>query len=299
MKIKFLQILIDYARGKKSLKREFSEFRANLKFKNKIKKYLYAPHHKIIYPPQGLGDILYICLLLGKFKKNSGIKKVLLVVRKRYFGDLARLFSEVDEVVFISYDREFDKMHKNVLNIEHELYEKGMKWISFRINMAKLLSLSEDISLPKPFKIAPCEFDFSFKRGRTIIISPHATSCPKCVPDALWLDLAAHFKKQGFDIIFNSNDPAFKAHKCVLLSIKDTINLADEAGYFIGYRSGLCDVIAYFSSAKKIFIYPNKPHSLTSAEKYLQDATTNELCPQNLASELIYSEGLFENIKFT
>lgn len=246
-----------------------------------------------------MGDILYICLLLHEYKKVYH-KKIMIVVIKPYFKQLADIFAqEVDETllasgeVFAFISR--TKHHKNVLNIEAELYEKGMKWESFRINLIKVMKLNENARLQmltRPiFTLKDTSLDF--KKGKSLIISPHATTCPKCVPDSFWMRLADTFLSRGFGVIFNSNDKAFAAYQCRLLNIDETIALADECGYFVGYRSGLCDVLAYFSKCEKIFICPTNPHGNTTAEQWLLDASTKELWMHNEAKEYIYSENLF------
>ena len=300
MKIRFIQNAIDIIRGKKSVK----DIVLHHKNKLLIRKYLKSAEYQIIYPPQGLGDILYICLLLKEYKEING-KKIVMIVRKHYFKQLTQLFAkEVDETLLIGYDLEHlishIKKNKSVLNIEAELYEKGMKFISFRINLIQILNLPKNTKLKTDtdFEFKTENFGIEHKKGKTIILSPHATSCPKCVPDEFWLSLADFFITKGFDIIFNSNDNTFsQKYKSCLLSISDTIALVNDCGYFIGYRSGLCDVMAYFSNAKKIFIYPTNPHNGDSAEKYFELATTKDLWIYNKAKEYIYSENLLEIIK--
>lgn len=105
------------------------------------------------------------------------------------------------------------------------------------------------------------------------------------------------FWQKDFDIIFNSDDRLFsQKYKAYLLSISDTIALANDGRYFIGYRSGLCDVIAYFSNYQKIFIYPTNPHTGDSAEKYFELSTTKDLWKHNKAKEYVYSQELLKLI---
>lgn len=300
MRIQFIQNIIDVIRGKKHAK----DIVLYHKKKLLIRKYLKSAEYQVIYPPQGLGDILYICLLLKEYKKLNG-KKIVMIVRKHYFKQLTQLFAkEVDETLLIGYDFKrlisYVKKNKSVLNIESELYEKDMKFISFRTNLIQILNLPKDTKLQADtcfeFKIE--NLGIEYKKGKTIMLSPHATSCPKCMPDEFWLSLAEFFIAKGFDIIFNSNDEIFsQRYKSYLLSISDTIALVNDCGYFIGYRSGLCDVMAYFSTTKKIFICPTNPHNGDTAEKYFELATTKDLWVYNEAKEYIYSDNLLEIIK--
>lgn len=193
MRIKFIQNTIDFLRGKKSIKKALKKYRQNKRQKALIAKYLNDSKCLIIYPPQGLGDILYICLLLSEYKKLFG-KKILMIVRKAYFAQLARLFyEEVDEILFEpDYENSLIKaikLDKKALNIENLLYERGMKWESFRINLCKILNLNPNSRLYTTSKFKfEANFDFTFKQGKTIVFSPHATSCPKCVPDEFWCE---------------------------------------------------------------------------------------------------------------
>lgn len=307
MQIKIVQNIIDIIRGKKTARQIMQFYKDNFKnYKNKLLlcKYLKSTEYKIIYPPQGLGDILYICLLLREYKIIYD-KKIIMIVRKHYFKQLTQLFEkEVYDTLLFNYDYErfITRIKKSeiVLNIESELYEKDMKFVSFKTNLIEILGLPKNATLTTNtcFEFKIDNLTIHYKKGKTIILSPHATSCPKCVPDESWITLAEHFLAKGFDIIFNSNDKIFsQKYKSCLLSISDTIALADDCGYFIGYRSGLCDVIAYFSTCQKIFIYPINPHKEYDAEQYFELATTKDLWIHNQAKEYIYSQELLEFIK--
>lgn len=87
MRIKFIQNTIDFLRGKKSIKKALQKYRQNKRQKALIAKYLNDSKCLIIYPPQGLGDILYICLLLSEYKKrqkNSNAKGVFCTACKAF-----------------------------------------------------------------------------------------------------------------------------------------------------------------------------------------------------------------------
>ena len=306
-----MQNIIDIIRGKKTARQVVQFYKDNIEAtKNKLllHKYIDSAEYRVMYPPQGMGDILYICLLLKAYKKIHK-KKIVVIVRKPYFKQLVQLFDkEVYDTLLFGYNLDnfmsHIKQNKAILNIEAELYEKDMKFVSFKTNLIEILGLPKDTKLwweggaDTCFEFKTDSLNINHKKGKTIILSPHATSCPKCVPNDFWIALAEYFLAKNFDIIFNSNDEIFsQKYKSCLLSISDSIALANSCGYFIGYRSGLCDVIAYFSTCQKIFIYPTNPHSGDSAKKYLELATTKELWRHNKAKEYIYSQELLKIIQ--
>ncbi len=47
---------------------------------------------EILYPPQGLGDILFVCALIREYKRSNPNKKIAILVTKKHFYDFAKLY---------------------------------------------------------------------------------------------------------------------------------------------------------------------------------------------------------------
>lgn len=264
----------------------------------KIQKCLLNKNFVVIYPPQGMGDILMIAALLDSYKKKFN-KKVCVIVTKKYFVNLLEIFSEtVNKIIFSKKKYKFINNNKNILDIEKIINTD--KFINMKYNIAKALDFDENTPLYLPKKIDFNEIELPFNPVNGIIISPYAISCPKCIPDEFWIKLADILITKGYNVYFNVDDKDYFAQKYnnCFFDIKTTIAFANKCKYFIGYRSGLCDVISYFSNTKKIFIYPDKPHeinninysdNLSYAEIYLKSCSMKTLWDKNEDIEIIYN----------
>lgn len=100
---------------------------------------------------------------------------------------------------------------------------------------------------------------FEIVKGKTVVVAPTARSCESPSVQE-WADLIAVLNKFGFKVIVNGDADAFGQElAATLIPYSDLLPVLDFAGYFIGIRCGLCDVIAG-SSCKKIVLYPKARH---------------------------------------
>ena len=133
-----------------------------------------------------------------------------------------------------------------------------------------VLNLKKEILFTKPiFKKMSKEFIFEMsKKGviknKTIIISPDANSVTK-LPVLFWNDLISDFKEKGYFVFVNCNYASpFKAPD-IFFNYEESVPLLEYCGYFVGIRSGLCDIIST-AKCKKIFIYPQKDKKINYSE---------------------------------
>lgn len=104
--------------------------------------------------------------------------------------------------------------------------------------------------------------------GKTIVFSPYANTLTGVDPQ-FWETLAMKYSEKGYTICTNScgdKEPVIKGTKGVFFSLEDAALFMDTAGYFIGLRSGLCDIISA-SSCKKVVIY-NKYNRFFNSRAY-------------------------------
>lgn len=93
------------------------------------------------------------------------------------------------------------------------------------------------------------------KPGKTIIISPYSNSIP-CLPFYFWETLASRLMELGFSVCTNSigsSEPIIRETTPIFFSYDNAKPFLEYAGYFIGIRSGLCDIISSFH-CKKIIV---------------------------------------------
>ncbi len=241
----------------------------------------------IIYPPQGLGDILACCCALEYLKFKE--KNVFVAVRKKYFLDIKDFFPK-NSIRMILVEKDLSEFpRKGYLPLSLKMYHKIKPFISMKHNMCQALDLSPNVILNNQYEKKK-EFNEipPIREQKTIVISPFAVSCKEELSFDFWDNLANRLEKKGYDVIFNASSNSYysKQYKTCLLNLEDTVELVTRSGYFIGWRSGLCDVIGMFSKAQKIIIYPSKPHKVrnlyipvgaTYPEAYMRSCSLKEI----------------------
>ena len=97
-------------------------------------------------------------------------------------------------------------------------------------------------------------------RGKTILLSPYSTCSKEYLPsNKVWEKIAEHLKGRGYTVAtncFGKEDPV-KGTLPMSILYQDLVPFLNEAGGFIGVRSGLCDILSQ-STCKKIIIYPEQ-----------------------------------------
>ncbi len=92
--------------------------------------------------------------------------------------------------------------------------------------------------------------------GKTVILAPYSVSA-KETPMDLWKHLASKLVYMGYSVCTNcsSKTETLPYTTPIFFDFLDAENFVEKAGYFIGWRSGLCDVIAG-AECKKVVLYP-------------------------------------------
>lgn len=95
--------------------------------------------------------------------------------------------------------------------------------------------------------------------GNTVIISPYANTIIGYAPD-FWERVTDKLKQWGFTVCTNCSGKEKALPGTVRLSFPLEIaqEVLDYAGYFVGLRSGFCDIICN-SAAFKCVLYPDYP----------------------------------------
>ncbi|MDR1321135.1 MAG: hypothetical protein LBK56_06875 [Gracilibacteraceae bacterium] len=94
-------------------------------------------------------------------------------------------------------------------------------------------------------------------KGKTVLISPYSSHFAASITDEVWQDIIARLKEKGYTVATNcggENEAALPGTAPLFIEIRDAAAFLESAGYFIGIRSGFCDVV---SGAKctKVVIY--------------------------------------------
>lgn len=93
-------------------------------------------------------------------------------------------------------------------------------------------------------------------KDRTVMISPDANSVT-ALPVWFWNGIIKQLQQRGYTVFMNCNYFTYFRAQNFFPAYADCVPLLEYAGYFIGVRSGFCDII---SSAKcrKVILYPAK-----------------------------------------
>lgn len=94
------------------------------------------------------------------------------------------------------------------------------------------------------------------KKGKTVILSPEANSVTQ-LPITFWNELIEKIKEMDYQVVINGKEGKDYNAKQILFPYKESKALLEYAGYFVGIRSGLCDIISTVR-CRKIIIYPKK-----------------------------------------
>ena len=106
-------------------------------------------------------------------------------------------------------------------------------------------------------------------KGNTVILSPYAKSMP-ALPLSFWKELAYRLKEQGFLVFTNcdgNKEKPIEGTEVFLFSLKDAVSVLNQCGYFVGLRSGFCDIISS-SECRKVIIYSPSSKEYLSVKKY-------------------------------
>ena len=92
---------------------------------------------------------------------------------------------------------------------------------------------------------------------KTAIISPYAKSVAG-LPESLWTDLVDYLTEQGYELYTNvcGDEKPLPGTKTISPKISEMKSAVEQAGLFIGIRSGICDVIKT-ADCIKIALYPD------------------------------------------
>lgn len=154
------------------------------------------------------------------------------------------------------------QIHKN-----SELYEvpfnKTYEMISFGEEMEFTpLSLANDKDKAKGYFSVE-----NMKKGRTVVLAPDSNTIVS-IPRSFWRGLAIRFKKENFCVCTNlakGDESPIEGTEGVYVPLEDFVDFCDASGYFVGSRSGICDLIC-MSKCKKAIVY-NKSFRLNNVEK--------------------------------
>ena len=243
-------------------------------------KKMYGDVPIFICPYTGTGDIYLIGTFWEEYIKRNNINDYVFVVISKACKKVADLF-EIKNIEVVK-----KKEYASYL-IEYHLYDpdngklkllndcwaqvhtnqvewfRGYKGLYFTDLFRKFVfELPDDIKPKHPtFKNATDKVKKVFDEHgliskRTVILSPYSNTLSD-LPTEFWEELASKLVNKGYRVATNSGgktEPAIMGTVGVFFPLDIAPQIIEEAGVFVGVRSGFCDVISG-TKAKKVILY--------------------------------------------
>ncbi len=272
-----------------------------------------------VCPYTGTGDIYLIGTFWEEYAKRNNINDYVFVVISKACKKVADLF-EIKNIEVVKkkeyasyligyhlYDPENGKI--KILNdcwaqvhTNQVEWFRGYKGLYFTELFRRFVfDLPNDIKPKHPKYRDESEIvkkvfsEYELISRRTVILSPYSNTLSD-LPTEFWEDLVSVLINKGYKVATNSGgktEPAIKGTTGVFFPLDIAPQIIEEAGTFIGVRSGFCDVISG-TKAKKIILYDKRNRFyMGSAFEYFS-LKAMELCDD--AIEIEYEHSCIENI---
>lgn len=233
-----------------------------------------------ICPYTGTGDIYLIGTFWKRYIEKNHIENYVFLVLNKACEKVAMLFEIKNVEVFkkkleSTYLIQYymlcpDKVNVKILNdswaqIHTNPLEwlRGCKGLEFTGLFRKFVFDLPDNEQPEHpvFKDVSQELDVLFREhhletGNTVVLSPYSNTLED-LPRKFWVDLVKKLKQMGFKVCTNSSgdtEPAVEGTVPVFFPLNIAPQWIEKAGYFVGVRSGFCDIVSG-TKAKKIILY--------------------------------------------
>lgn len=96
------------------------------------------------------------------------------------------------------------------------------------------------------------------ERGKTVLLAPYSTGLKEYeIPQTFWVKIVTELKYRGFTLATNCAGMEKCIPGTIALNIPyhQIVPFLEKAGYFIGIRSGLCDIVAGQPARKSYCIH--------------------------------------------
>jgi hypothetical protein len=268
-----------------------------------------------IAPYTGTGDIYLVGLLFNAYLKQNLITGYVFVVVSGACKKVAEMFN-IQNIIVIKPTLADDIINCRrflragwplvVLNDgwlrETSQWLRGYKGLNFeKMFRYFVFGFNDSVrhELP-PRKDYGKEVEALFRqygliKGKTVVLSPYSNTLFS-LPEALWQSIAQHCKALGLAVCTNcaaTGEAPIKGTVPVFFPLGQAIAFMDAAGYFIGVRSGLCDIISS-SICKKVILYEKGGFFYKSSQYAYFSLAQMGLCGD--AVELAYRPDIQENL---
>lgn len=227
----------------------------------------------LVRPHTGTGDIFLLGGYISHIMQRLGKEKVILTVPKHSEKKVAELFG-MNALVYpmeeawklLAFVRMIGFERLNVFSDNCNIDQKRIAGIEGYKNI-DMHTLFQKMVFEKNTKITHFKFEqenadsifikYGLKKGKTVLLAPYSGSY-KSFPMEQWEKLAVLLMQNGYSVCTNiggKEETAVRGTAAVAISYSKITDFVSKAGFFIGTRSGLCDIVTA-SSAVMIVLYP-------------------------------------------
>lgn len=237
----------------------------------------------IVCPYPGTGDAYLTGMFFEQFIGIKGYLDYRVIVPGNGFKKILTLFGINDSNINVISIHDMNNLKNYVsykgegaLGLDYLMYWglpyqkaalfEGYKGLSFpEMFKACTFCLSKDTEpnrMRQDISLEDAELqikEMGLDPGNTVVVAPYANSFVKELEDKWWEELVLELQNRGFFVVTNCNgkdEKPIKNTRPVAFPYNSILPLMDVCGYFIGMRSGLCDIISA-STCKKTIIYQN------------------------------------------
>ena len=234
----------------------------------------------LVCPYAGTGDVYLVSLYIRKLMQLKHIDEYALVVIGNANYKIASLFNfsnivkvtqeEADRLTYLYMALEGDfegiiMMHHDPIQnyagiLENLRNINSTKFIDMYIHNVFHLDPVNDMQMPtfdyESKKIRKIFEINSLKEGKTVVLSPFVNTLP-AIPWWVWIELARRLRNEGYIVCTNCggpNEPPIEGTIGLRFDYDISVPILEKCGFFVGIRSGFCDVISS-AKCKKVIIY--------------------------------------------
>jgi hypothetical protein len=292
----------EYSLSPDTIERKTKRLNHGIETLNSLKKE-YKNELLVFCPFNALGDIYFCMSYLSIFASKRGFDSTAVFVPSEACAKVVELFSNTK--VKVIQQKELDATIQAVIYTEDQRCYIAHQDRPYVINLHKALYIKciplETIyccgvfGLPKDTKpIIPDKWEKyplldNIPKGKSAIISPYAKSVT-ALSYEVWKEIVSDLISKGYTVYTNvvGNENALEGTIPISPAINEMKSVVEQAGLFIGIRSGLCDVIRT-ADCRKIALYPDYYYSDTkwkAIDMYAIDTFENIVVEEDFKWEL-------------
>lgn len=230
------------------------------------------PGYFIVFCPfQALGDIYFCMSYLPEFMQKRNVGKCAVCVAGKGCAEVVSLFGDYPVEIFEQskldaavqaclYEDMCDTFiaHQDrpyVVDLNRALYLK-------RIPL-EMIYCCGVFGLPMGTKpVSPVYWEqysgnVKIEMGKAVILSPYAKSVT-ALPGDVWKQIIKSYREKRYQVFTNisGNEKPLEGTEPIRVKLSEMKSVVEQAGTFIGIRSGLCDVIRT-ANCRKVALYPD------------------------------------------